>query len=92
MTDNIEQGARVCPACGNRTTAGRPCRVCSHDPQVTDTRRPDQFDRYAAGEIGAWEITCVLCSHPGSCICPPFGSPAYLELIDARHGKSRGAQ
>ncbi|RBQ17800.1 hypothetical protein DP939_23360 [Spongiactinospora rosea] len=44
---------------------------------------PD-FDRYAAGELEAKDVRCALCEL-APCACPPFGSPAYFELIDRRH-------
>ena len=47
---------------------------------------PD-FDAYAAGEINASQVTCVLCLH-SPCDCPAFGTPEYFALIDARHGRT----
>lgn len=42
----------------------------------------DAIARLAAGE----PIACALC-HNYSCVCPPFGTPAYFVLIDFRHGR-----
>ncbi len=50
--------------------------------------RSDDLAAYAAGRIGADRITCALCLCC-PCRCPAFGSPAYLRLIDARHGRRR---
>jgi hypothetical protein len=46
---------------------------------------PD-FDAYAAGELDAAEVRCVLCER-APCGCPPFGTPEYFALIDRRHGR-----
>jgi hypothetical protein len=46
----------------------------------------DDFDAYAAGRITADQIRCVLCTH-APCQCPPFGTPAYLALLNALHGR-----
>ena len=48
---------------------------------------PD-FDAYASGQHDASCIRCVLCQH-APCGCPPFGTPEYVALIDARHGRHR---
>lgn len=45
---------------------------------------PD-LDAYAAGEIDAAAIRCVLCK-TAPCSCAPFGSPAYLAAVDRLHG------
>lgn len=45
---------------------------------------PD-FDAYAEGRIGVAEVRCVLCTH-APCDCPPFGTPAYLAMVDRLHG------
>jgi hypothetical protein len=44
------------------------------------------FDDYAAGRIDASQIRCVLCRLV-PCGCPPFGTPEYLDLVRALHGK-----
>jgi hypothetical protein len=44
---------------------------------------------YATGHADASQIRCVLCQH-APCDCPPFGTAAYFELIDARHGRNTG--
>ena len=49
---------------------------------------PD-FDAYASGQLDASRVRCVLCQH-APCDCPPFGTPEYVALIDARHGRNRG--
>jgi len=48
---------------------------------------PD-FDAYASGQLDASRVRCVLCGY-APCDCPPFGTPGYLALIDARHGRNR---
>ncbi|WP_030439848.1 hypothetical protein [Actinoplanes subtropicus] len=48
---------------------------------------PD-FDAYASGRIRADQVRCVLCQH-SPCNCPPFGSDAYLALINKVHGRRR---
>jgi hypothetical protein len=42
----------------------------------------DAIDRLVRGE----PIACALC-HNYSCVCPPFGHPAYFVLTDYRHGR-----
>ncbi len=49
---------------------------------------PD-FDAYASGQLDASRVRCALCGH-APCDCPEFGTPAYFDLIDARHGRNRG--
>jgi hypothetical protein len=49
---------------------------------------PD-FAAYAAGGLPTAAVRCVLCMH-APCDCPPFGTPEYLALIDARHGRRAG--
>jgi hypothetical protein len=44
---------------------------------------PD-FNAYAAGELAPGAVRCALCQH-APCNCPPFGSPEYYALLDARH-------
>jgi hypothetical protein len=46
---------------------------------------PD-FGDYAAGKVDASAIRCALCAN-APCKCPPFGSAAYLALVDRRHGR-----
>jgi hypothetical protein len=46
---------------------------------------PD-FGAYAAGEIDASQVHCVLCTN-APCTCPPFGSPEYLAMVDKLHGR-----
>ena len=48
---------------------------------------PD-FGAYASGQLDASRIRCVLCSH-APCECPPFGTPEYFALMDARLGRIR---
>ena len=48
---------------------------------------PD-FDAYAAGQIDASAVRCVLCTH-APCDCPPFGSREYLAQLDRLHGGNR---
>ncbi len=48
----------------------------------------DDLGAYAAGQIEADQITCALCLCC-PCHCPPFGTEAYLRLVDARHGRGR---
>jgi hypothetical protein len=48
----------------------------------------DDFGAYAEGRISAAEITCALCMC-APCRCPAFGTPAYLALVDFRHGRTR---
>jgi hypothetical protein len=50
---------------------------------------PD-FEAYAAGEIDASQVRCVLCER-APCSCPEFGTAEYLKLIDRRHGRAGGA-
>lgn len=45
---------------------------------------PD-LDAYAAGQIDAAAIRCVLCGQ-APCKCAPFGSPEYLAAVDRLHG------
>jgi hypothetical protein len=49
---------------------------------------PD-FGDYASGQLDASAVRCVLCEH-APCTCPPFGTPEYLALAGARHGRNRG--
>ena len=63
------------------------------DPVVSVNRlaavwSPD-FGAYASGQLDASRVRCALCRH-APCDCPPFGTPGYLALIDARHGRDRG--
>jgi hypothetical protein len=46
---------------------------------------PD-FAAYAAGELDATAVRCVLCQH-APCDCPPFGSAAYFAALDRLHGR-----
>jgi hypothetical protein len=46
---------------------------------------PDLGD-YATGRKTAAQIRCALCQH-APCDCPPFGTPAYLALVNTRHGR-----
>jgi hypothetical protein len=46
---------------------------------------PD-FDAYAAGQVPAHEVRCVLCS-AAPCACPPFGTDEYFALVEQRHGR-----
>ena len=48
---------------------------------------PD-FDAYASGQLPADQVRCVLCLTV-PCACPPFGTPEYFALLDARHGRTR---
>jgi hypothetical protein len=48
---------------------------------------PD-FAAYASGELDASNVRCVLCGH-APCDCPPFGTEAYLAIVDRVHGRSR---
>jgi hypothetical protein len=48
---------------------------------------PD-FAEYASGQLDASAVRCVLCGH-APCDCPPFGTPAYMALMDARLGRDR---
>jgi hypothetical protein len=50
----------------------------------------DDFDAYASGELDASKLHCVLCQC-APCRCPAFGTPAYLALIDQRHGRAGGS-
>lgn len=52
---------------------------------VTMAVSPD-LGAYAAGEIDASQVRCVLCAH-APCDCPPFGSPEYVANIDRLHGR-----
>jgi len=45
---------------------------------------PD-FDSYAAGETPVAAVRCALCAN-APCACPPFGSDAYFEMVNRRHG------
>ncbi len=47
---------------------------------------PD-FGAYASGQLGA--VRCVLCGN-APCDCPPFGTAAYLALVDRLHGRAGG--
>ncbi len=53
---------------------------------------PD-FGAYASGQLDASAVRCVLCGH-APCDCPPFGTAAYLALVDRLHGRAgeRGAR
>jgi hypothetical protein len=51
---------------------------------------PD-FDAYATGELPPERVRCVLCL-TAPCSCPPFGTPEYFALIDARHGRNRSGE
>ena len=53
---------------------------------------PD-FGAYASGQTVASAVRCVLCGH-APCDCPPFGTAAYLALVDRLHGRAgeRGAR
>jgi hypothetical protein len=51
---------------------------------------PD-FGAYASGQLPADQVRCVLCL-TAPCGCPPFGSPEYMALIDARHGRAGDAR
>ncbi|GAA1790798.1 hypothetical protein GCM10009682_11030 [Luedemannella flava] len=53
-----------------------------------DTVLSADFDDYATGLIPAWQVRCALCQQ-APCQCPPFGTPAYIALVDARHGRPR---
>jgi hypothetical protein len=46
---------------------------------------PD-FGAYASGQLPIEQVRCALCTHC-PCDCPPFGTPEYFALIDARHGR-----
>lgn len=46
---------------------------------------PD-MDDFLAGKVELGQMRCVLCEEK-PCVCPEFGSPAYLALIDKRHGR-----
>lgn len=44
----------------------------------------DDFDAYASGELDASKVCeCAPCR------CPAFGTDAYFELLDQRHGRTR---
>jgi hypothetical protein len=45
---------------------------------------PD-LDAYAAGQLDAGSLRCALCGS-APCVCPPFGTPEYLALLDRVHG------
>jgi hypothetical protein len=47
---------------------------------------PD-FDAYASGELPVEQVQCVLCTH-APCDCPDFGSDAYFEMVNSRHGRA----
>ncbi len=47
---------------------------------------PD-LDAYAAGQLDASAVRCALCEL-APCACPPFGTPAYVELVNRRHGRT----
>jgi hypothetical protein len=49
---------------------------------------PD-FGAYASGQLDPSRVRCVLCAH-APCDCPEFGTPAYLDQLDTRHGRNRG--
>ncbi len=46
---------------------------------------PD-FDAYASGTLDASQVRCALCQH-APCDCPEFGTPAYIALVNKRHGR-----
>ena len=48
---------------------------------------PD-FGAYASGQVDASRVRCVLCQH-APCDCPPFGTPEYFALMEARLGRVR---
>jgi hypothetical protein len=50
---------------------------------------PD-FDAYASGQLDAASVRCALCQQ-APCDCPPFGTPAYIALINQRHGRGPAA-
>ncbi|GII26493.1 hypothetical protein [Planosporangium mesophilum] len=52
--------------------------------RVTVAVSPD-LGAYATGALRADQIRCALCTH-APCDCPPFGTPAYFDLIARRHG------
>lgn len=41
-----------------------------------------------AADLDSPNPTCVLCTH-SPCDCPPFGSDAYIALVNRRHGRGR---
>lgn len=51
---------------------------------------PD-LDSYAAGELDASQVRCVLCAN-APCACPEFGSDEYFTLVNRRHGKTGGVR
>ena len=55
--------------------------------RVTVAVSPD-LGAYATGRLSADRIRCALCTH-APCDCPPFGTPAYLALVDQRHGRRK---
>ncbi len=64
-------------------------------PLAATTRGPSvvvspDFAAYAAGELPADRLRCALCGH-APCGCPPFGTPAYLALVDQVHGHARAS-
>ena len=40
-----------------------------------------------AADLDSPNPTCVLCQTK-PCSCPAFGTPAYLALVNRRHGRS----
>lgn len=44
------------------------------------------LDEYIASG-GAVPLVCVLCQ-VSPCLCPPFGSDAYLDMFARRHGRA----
>jgi hypothetical protein len=59
-------------------------------PQFYALASPD-LGAYAAGEIDAAAVRCALCEQ-APCNCPEFGSAAYFELLDRRHGRNGSHQ
>lgn len=73
---------------------GRTCPCCgATDPvaklDALGAQWSPDFGAYAAGELDASAVRCVLCGQ-APCECPPFGTDAYFALVDQRHGKRRG--
>jgi hypothetical protein len=56
--------------------------------QLSAIWSPD-FGAYASGQFDGSRVRCVPCQH-APCDCPPFGTPEYFALIDARHDRNRG--
>jgi hypothetical protein len=70
---------------GRRKTRRDPAAILNRLGAVWS---PD-LGAYATGHLDASQIRCALCQH-APCDCPEFGTPAYFELINARHGRSNG--